>query len=136
MVMDIGSLSIRFWGDEKRDMLPLFAALLMVQLFDLVPRLAGHMDAEPLVELDVLLRDDDGEVRVAAAQTAELLLRELGDGDIGLGLGAVYGARHAPHVPVRAEARLHADHPLAAQRPGATSRLEPSFDLDVSLVAI
>ena len=38
------------------------------------------MDAEPLVELDVLLRDDDGEVRVAAAQTAELLLRELGDG--------------------------------------------------------
>ena len=80
MVMDIGSLSIRFWGDEKRDMLPLFAALLMVQLFDLVPRLAGHMDAEPLVELDVLLRDDDGEVRVAAAQTAELLLRELGDG--------------------------------------------------------
>lgn len=80
MVMDIGSLSIRFWGDEKRDILPLFAALLMVQLFDLVPRLAGHMDAEALVELDILLRDDNGEMRVAAAQAAELLLRELGDG--------------------------------------------------------
>lgn len=43
------------------------------------------------------------------------LLRELRDCDIGLGLGAVYGARHAPHVPVRAEARLDADHPLAAR---------------------
>ena len=43
------------------------------------------------------------------------LLRELGDGDIGLGLGAVYGARHAAHVAVRAEARLHADHPLAGR---------------------
>lgn len=40
-------------------------------------------------------------------------LRELGDGDIGLGLGAVDGARHAAHMAVRAEARLHADHPLA-----------------------
>lgn len=43
------------------------------------------------------------------------LAGELGDGDIGLGLGAVGGARHAPHVPVRAEARLHADDPLAGR---------------------
>ena len=52
----------------------------MIELFDLVPRLAGHMDAEALVELDILLRDDNGEMCVAAAQAAELLLRELGDG--------------------------------------------------------
>ena len=30
------------------------------------------MNAEALVELDVLLRDDDGEVRIAAAERAEL----------------------------------------------------------------
>lgn len=51
------------------------------------------------------------------------LLRELGDGDIGLGLGAVDRARHAPHAPVRAEARLHADHPLA----GRDLALRPEF---------
>lgn len=43
------------------------------------------------------------------------LAGELRDGDIGLGLGTVHGARHAPHVAVRAEARLHADHPLAGR---------------------
>lgn len=38
------------------------------------------MNAEALVELDVLLRDDDGEVRVAAAERAELGSCHVGEG--------------------------------------------------------
>ena len=52
------------------------------------------------------------DTRVRGLGHAELA-DELGDVDIGPGLGAVDGARRAPYVPVCAEARLHADDPLA-----------------------
>ena len=47
--------------------------LFVVQALGLILRLAADVNAEALVKLDVLLRDDDGEVRVAAAQAAELI---------------------------------------------------------------
>ena len=50
----------------------------MVQLLALVLRLTADVDAEPLVEVAVLLGDDDREVRIAAAKRAELLLHERG----------------------------------------------------------
>lgn len=46
--------------------------LLVIQLLDLVPRLAADVDAQALVELGVLLREDDGEVCLAAPQIIQL----------------------------------------------------------------
>ena len=53
-------------------------ALFVVKLLHFILRFAGDVDAQALVKLDVFLRNDDGEVRIAAAQRAELLLREVG----------------------------------------------------------
>ena len=46
----------------------------MIQGFYLIARLAAHIDAQPLIELGILLRNDNGEVGVAAPQVLQLCL--------------------------------------------------------------
>ena len=40
----------------------------MIQLLDLILRLAADVDPQPLIELHVLFGNDDGEMRIAALQ--------------------------------------------------------------------
>ena len=54
--------------------------LLVIELLHLVAGFAGDVDAEAVIDLDILFRDDHGEVRAAAAKAVELLLRHGGDG--------------------------------------------------------
>ena len=46
----------------------------MIQLLDLILRLAADVDPQPLIELHVLFGDDDGEMRIAALQILQLRL--------------------------------------------------------------
>ena len=63
--------------------------LLVIQLLDLVLRLTADVDAQPVIQLRVLLRQDDGEVGIAAPQLVQLLQHQLrqrvGDGGDGQG---------------------------------------------------
>lgn len=45
----------------------------MIQLLDLVLWLTAHVDAQPLVQLHILLGDDHREVGVAALQILQLV---------------------------------------------------------------
>ena len=57
-----------------------FACLSVVETLDLVFRLAADIDAEAAVELNVLFRDNDGEVSVAALEGGEILFHHGGEG--------------------------------------------------------
>ena len=57
-----------------------FSELFVIKALGFILRLAADVNAEALVELDVLLRDDDGEVRIAAAERAELGSCHVGEG--------------------------------------------------------
>ena len=54
--------------------------LSVVEALDLVFGLAADIDAEAAVELNVLLRDNDGEVSVAALEGGEILFHHGGEG--------------------------------------------------------
>ena len=65
--------------------------LFVIQLFHFVFRLTADVDAQPLIELDVLAGDDNGEMGVTAPQLSQLLLSKR----VNLALRIVPGGNHS-----------------------------------------
>ena len=49
----------------------------MIELFDLILGLTADVDAQAFIELGILLREDDGEVGIAAPEIIQLLQHPL-----------------------------------------------------------